>query len=174
GSSDVCSSDLGDESSDHRHRNAVGRNWDWCPVFLEFPKARPDHPCADQGDYPARQVHHRRSGEIHMPVSKTEILSQRGQPASSPNPVSEEGINDRSDQEAIDHERGVFPPFRHCARWDCRSGIHENHLEQEQCEDAYVVRASRKEESRAAEESEVLAEYTYEILVVWPRVASLG
>ena len=83
--------------------------------------------------------------------------AQLRQPAAAPDPVGVDGIDDRRDHEAEEHERGEPPALGHRAGGDGRGGVHEHHLKQEQRRHRRGVDGRREEEAARAEEAERLA-----------------
>src|SRR5258708_19595050 len=84
-------------------------------------------------------------------MAESVAQTEHGEPSAAPDKVAVNRVSNHGDEESIDHERREFPPLGHGACWDCGRSIHEDHLEQEHCEDAYVVNAIPQEEPLGAE-----------------------
>src|SRR5436305_15190548 len=114
----------------------------------------------------------RGTGEIHVTMSEAEIGAELREPAATPGPVAEERIHDGADAGAIDHEGREFPAFSRAASWDGGSGIHENHLEEEEREGCRVIAGALEHESLQSDDAEGLAEYGPGDFVVQPGIAA--
>src|SRR5256885_5355004 len=109
-----------------------------------------------------------------MAVAESKVLAQHRQPAAAPHPVSEEGIDDRSYKQTVNDECGILPAFGHRACRNRCGGVHEHHLEEEQCKNGYVIGRAREEEACAAEETEALPKEIDCHLVIQSGVAAHG
>ena len=93
-----------------------------------------------------------------MAVTQAEVLAQHGQPASSPDPVSVDRIDDGPDKPAVDEEGEIFPALGQGTGGNGCRRVHEDHLEEKQGEDRDIIDGAGKEETLAAKESELLSE----------------
>src|SRR5258706_224515 len=107
-------------------------------------------------------------------VSVAEVTAERGQPATTPNPIRVNRIDEGRDHEAENDETAELPALRERAGRNRRRGVHEHHLEQERGGDGRRVLSDRQEKAAHARQAKRLAEQRERDLVRERSVAAEG
>ena len=93
-------------------------------------------------------------GKVNRTISETRRPAEVCQPSAAPDPSADQRVDDHADPEAHQDEPGELQALGHGPRGDGCRGVHEHHLEQEECEDsADIAHAIRQEESVTAQDS---------------------
>ena len=82
------------------------------------------------------------------PWPRPKLAPSCDEPAAAPDPVAEDRVDEHRHEEAVDEERRPLPALGHGPGRDGHRRVHEDHLEEEQREDADVVDVGAQEEAR--------------------------
>ena len=108
-----------DERAQHRSWAGCGPAWRrWCRRARNLPRRGPSTMAPGQGGHAAGHVHHRRAGEVDVPVA--EARSSRPARASQPPPHTQfavERVEQRRHEEPVDEERPRTSSARPWRRW---------------------------------------------------------
>src|SRR5260370_20785219 len=107
-------------------------------------------------------------------MADPEVHTEFRQPAIAPNPVAENRIHDCADAGAVDHEGREFPTFGRSASRDGCSGVHEDHLEQEERKGRRVIARSLEHETFSTQQANAFAASVESQFVVQTRIATHG
>ena len=94
-----------------------------------------------RADEAADRVHDAGAGEVERAVAEAEVGAELREPAAAPDPHAVDRVDERGHEDAVEDERGELPALGHGAGDDGGGGVHEHELEQEERDDADVVRA---------------------------------
>ena len=123
-------------------------NWLAVPSELYLPMRGADHGRAGQSDEAAYRVHHTGTGIVGS--SRKSDGVQGAEPATAPDPMAVEGVDDCADHEAVGQVRLRLGPLGNGSRHDGGSGSGEHHLEHPVNVDLPVVGPVNQEEVAGA------------------------
>src|SRR5680860_813256 len=103
-------------------------------------------------------MHHAASGEVNGPMPQTQAVAELAQPSSTPDPITEQRIEDCPTEQAPVQERAEPPALGHRAGRDRRSGVHERHHVEEEGEHGDVIRLSRQRPAASCKNPSEVAE----------------
>src|SRR4029079_10650429 len=86
-------------------------------------------------------------------MTETEFLAELRKPATTPNPVPKDRVDEHRHEEGVQNERTPLPTLSHRARRNRRGGIHKDHRKKEQTKHTHVVGVAAEKETLRAEET---------------------
>ena len=141
-----------DDHAEDGQREIVRQDHPRATVLGELADPGAEHDRSGERGEAADHVHHAGAGEVDGAVAEADVAAESAEPAAAPDPVAEDGVDDRSDEECVDDEGRELPALGHRAGRDGRRGVHEDHLEEEEADDDDVVGTAGQEEARVAED----------------------
>ncbi len=131
-------------------RNCIGGT-----IFIELADTRAEHNCASQTYNAADHVNRAGTCKVHCAVTETGNTPQILKPAAAPDPPCNDRVDEHANPQAHSNEAGELKAFCHGTGWDGGSSVHEDHLEQEEGENASIRSQTGKKESTATEDAKL-------------------
>ncbi len=133
-------------------RNGVGR-----AVLVEAPNAGANCDGAGQRKTATNHVYDAGAGKVNCPVAPAHGAPQIRQPAAAPHPSAHNGVDQHADPEAHPDEALEVEPLGHGAGGDGGRGVHEDHLKEEEDQDAKVGGKAAQHEARETHDAPLSA-----------------
>src|ERR1041384_7485858 len=93
------------------------------------------------------------TGVVDCAMTQSHAIAELREPAATPDPATEDRIDDRSDDDAEQEEALEAPTLGARTRDDRRGGVHEYHHEQEQHDCSGVIAVTGEEEAGRAQQA---------------------